>query len=85
MYTDANGEFICFAVIAGAVIGAVAQALKPGANFGSIVGGGLIGAVARGGFIPVGWHLPWAFGAVRPRGPQVVLRVVLLVRQVRPG
>ncbi|SHJ56004.1 hypothetical protein SAMN04487911_1259 [Arenibacter nanhaiticus] len=46
MYTDANGEFFWFAVIAGAVIGAVAQAVKPGANFGTIVGGGLIGAVA---------------------------------------
>lgn len=49
MYTDANGEFFWFAIIAGAVIGAVTQAVRPGANFGTIVGGGLIGAVA--GFV----------------------------------
>ena len=86
MYTDANGEFFWFAVIAGAVIGAVAQAVKPGANFGTIVGGGLIGAVAgMVGFSAVGCRHPWAFGAVPPQVPQGALLAVLLEVRARPG
>ncbi|MGS2741650.1 RHS repeat-associated core domain-containing protein [Sinomicrobium sp. M5D2P17] len=46
MYVDQNGEFFWIAVGIGALIGAVTQAIKPGANFGKILGGALIGAAA---------------------------------------
>ncbi|MEH6681043.1 MAG: RHS repeat-associated core domain-containing protein [Sediminicola sp.] len=59
MYNDASGEFFWFAVGIGALVGAISQAIKPGANFGSIVGGALIGGAA--GMIGAGVG-SWAAG-----------------------
>ncbi|MDB4293572.1 hypothetical protein N9954_09215, partial [Maribacter sp.] len=49
IFSDPSGEFAWAAVIIGAAIGGIVQALRPGANFGSILQGVVIGAV--GGYV----------------------------------